>query len=323
MKKTLLAVAAAALVVFGTASCKKEKKPTENTKPTISWEANSGFGRQEITTTMDAKIEFKVPEGIQSLTLKFTKIPNDLLGVVKQHINTSENRTGVNADTPVLDAIDDSNASSYLSGLRMFSVSGLRGATETTADFKILIDDLLKNQELANNSEISILVSLVDKADNKLTKTVTFHYTSGPEITWKTNPGFAAVELNTKEKPGVSLTVNAPGTIEKAVIYVSSNSKNLVNTLNKYVSEQTATGVSLDLVDDPKVVERLSAVYNINTGDNLKGKSSAVIDLSNLAEAMKDDVSDAGNSDHNFDVTVTDANGKAKTVKVVFHYTPN
>ena len=322
MKKIALVFAGIALLLAAGTSCKKDKKDTPSSKPSVSWEANSDFSKQEITTTMDANIAFTVPEGIRSFTLKFTTLPPDLLGVVKQHISTSANRTGNNDKTPILDAIEDNTSASYLIGLKMFTVSNLSGATAVVANFKALLDDLLKNQELSNNSTISILVSLVDKEDNKLERTVSFHYTSGPEFTWKGNANFDPVEINGGGAISAAIAVDVPGGIETAVIYVSTNSKALVSTLNKYVTTPTASGVSLDLIEDAQTVDRLATLFGIATGDKLKGKTSATIDLSKLAEFIKDDVVDAGNSDHKFDITIGDVNCKVKTCKVVFHYTP-
>ena len=322
MKKSAILSAGLAILTL-LASCEKEKKQnnTENTKPVISWEANAKFEQQEIRTGMDAVVSLEAKEGVSVFTLKFTKVPDDLRGVVKQHIGNNANRTGANSDTPILDPVDDATVASYFKGLGLPGGSSIQGATSLSFDFKLLLDDILKNQVLDNNSQISILLTLVDKADQSISKTVTFHYTSGPEIKWSANPDFAVVDLGSASKVNASLSLTVPGKVEKVTMTVTTASATLSGALKAYVSS-TATPIVVDLTDDAKAVESFAGL-GVATGSALKGKTSATLDLTNFVITFVKPfiASDSPNTYHNFDVKVADQFGKEESKTLSFTLT--
>lgn len=315
MKKLAITVAGIAVLLLA-ASCKKDKKDTPvDTKPVISWEANSSFGQTEIKSDMDATLTISVTEGVQAFTLKFTSLPADLLGVVKQHIGTTANRTGGNANTPVMDVVDDATVAGYLSGLGIASGSSLRGKTGLSFDFNKLIQDILKNQVLENNSIISIQLAVVDQSDQSVSKTISFHYTSGPALTWDGNADFADVNLNTYTK-GFKFKLNVPGKISLVTIQFDTKASVLTTVLRNYTSSSSA--LVLDLINDSKTISQLAAYKEILTGSNLAGKTSATLDLSDfIVKVVKANLQD--NETCSLTINVEDALGKSATNGVVLN----
>ena len=322
--RTSAIVAAGLLALTVFASCKKEKKEkVDTTKPAINWEANANFAQQEITVNMDAVVSFSAPQGISAFTLKFTKLPEDLRGVVKQHIGNNANRTGVNSDSPVMDPVDDATVSSYFAGLGLPSGASIQGSTSVSFDFKCLLDDLLLNQVLDNNSVISILLTLVDKDERSITKTVSFHYTSGPEIKWAANPDFSLVEIAADGKANASLKLAVPGKIASVTITVNTPSTTLYNALKAYISASSAKELVVYLIGDADAVRNF-ANFGMATGSSLEGKTDVTLDMSKFVDTIVKPLglSDAPNVEHSFRIKVVDSFGKEAGASLVFAFVP-
>ncbi len=311
MKKFALAAAALALLVFAASSCKKDKQPKENTTPVIAWENNSNFAACEITDKMDASVSLTAKEGIQEMVISFTKLPLTLVGVVNQHIDgrsfPQNLASSSNNYLATLDLVNDSSVSEYIKGLNMIVPSTIKGSTACTINFKSLIINLMNNQILENDANISFTLSVVDKADQKASKNLTFHYTTGPYITVK-NYAFAA---------------SVPGKIEKASITVNSGSQTLINKLKGSVFDGVPVnnGVMLDLIDNSTAAGKLAS-YGLTTGAKLKGQTKAALDLDEFIKlAVKDDIAtDKSYGTHVFTLTIEDANGKTSSESLEYVY---
>ena len=308
MKKNAFAAAVMALLTVFAVSCKKEKKTTEETRPVISWEANSNFATCEIIDNMDASINVTAPEGIQEMIIKFTKLPVTLVGLVNQHIAISENRaTSKNGNLATMDLINDSSVSEWIRGLNMVVPASIKGSTGCTINFKSLINNLMSNQELENDETISFSLGITDAETQNTTKALSFHYTIGPEITVK----------------DYSFALNVPGKIEEAVLLISSLSTSLNAKLvgPLYEGILGATGVSLDLIGNDTAAAKLSS-YGVTSGSKLAGQTKTTVDLSKfISDMMLDELTtDKAFGSHLFTLSIKDALGKSSSRTFTYEY---
>ena len=308
MKKFAFAAAVMALLTVFAVSCKKDKKDKIDTTPTVTWDANGNFATCEITDKMEASVSITATEGIQDMTIKFTKIPVTLVGLVNQHIAVSDNRaTSKNNNLATLDLINDSSVAAWFKELNITVPATIKGSTGCTINFKTLIGNLMSNQELENDETISFTLSITDKEDQNVTKSLSFHYTEGPEITVK-NQAF---------------TLAVPGKIEKAALVVSSASTSLNNKLSGSVYDgvKVNDGIQLDLIENSTAAGKLAG-YGLSTGSKLKGLTKATLDLTKfINEVVLDEIkTDKSVGTHSFTLTIEDANGKVANGTAQYEY---
>lgn len=308
MKKFALAAAALALLVIAASSCKKDKQKKEDTTPVAAWESNSNFATCEITDKMDATISLTVKEGIQEMTIAFTKLPLTLVGVVNQHIAIADNRAvEKNKYLATLDLVNDSSVSSWIREMSMIVPATVKGSTGCTINFKSFINNLMNNQVLENDASISFTLNVIDKADQKISKALTFHFTTGPEITVSS----------------YSFAATVPGKVEKASLIVSSASQTLTNILkgSVYDGVPVSDGIELDLIENAKAANKLAS-YGILTGAKLQGQTKANVSLSKFIEEVVTDIiaTDESYGKHTFTLKIEDANGKTSSASLDFEY---
>ena len=273
MKKILL-MAVAAFALFG---CNKNNTVDNSQKPSVAWEANASFDEMEIATDMDARVVFTVPEGVSSLKITLS-IPATLIGVANKLIGTTSNK-GTASRAPILDLVNDATAVSALKRIGFFP-GATPDATFFSMDFTKLLNELAGDSVLDNASKFSFAISLVDKADNSLSKTVRFNWTSGPEIT--TIPE-GKIDLNS-ESPSLIMNIKAPGKIEKASITFSNlaGAPGQNEGILAYIKSFTKDGYAVDLIENPSVAKALG----LPSGSDVKDKTELTIDFSSLFFAL-------------------------------------
>lgn len=273
MKKILLmAVAALALL-----SCNKNNTVDNSQKPSVTWEANASFDEMEISTDMDARVVFAVPKGVSSLKITLN-IPATLIGVANKLIGTTANK-GTASKSPVFDLINDAAAVSSLRNIGFLAGNpGVQG--DFSFNFTKLLDELAGDSVLDNASKFSFVISLTDKADNSLSKTARFNWTSGPEIT--TVPE-GEIDLNA-ESPSLLMTIKAPGKIAKISItfsnFVGAPGQN--EGILAYIKSFTKDGYTVDLIENPSVAKALG----LPSGSEVQDKTQLSIDFSSLFFAL-------------------------------------
>ena len=313
MKKILYVIAAA--MVLLASGCKKEK--VDPSKPTISWESNAGFSEAEMTASLDANITVLAPGKIQDLKLVLKlAAKNNLVNnnnLVNQYIQIQTNKS-VNGSNPVMDLVEDDKSASFLGELGMRVGRSLRGREEVKLDLKKLLERILLEQPVENNSVFSIEICASDQSGNSVSKTAKFHFTAAPKISWAKNEKFLEVDLLAPEIES-KVEVWAPGKIDKMTVTLQEGA---ASSLISFVKNRTTGGTTvIDLINDGKV----NGKDNNNdptfknwfpSGDAVSGKEKVVLDFGFMFQ-MKYDLESSSN---NFVVVVEDKNGK-QTVQTV------
>ena len=306
MKKIAIAAALVLLTVFAV-SCKKEKKPADDSAPTIECEANASFAEFELVDNMNADVVVNSKQGLKTVTIKFTTFPPIMgNGFINTNISIKANQ-GTSSSLPTLDLVDDATALAWVKGMNLFSNSSLQNATTVTFHFDRLVNAMLHSQTLENNNKLAFKLTVTDVDDQSVSKTLTFHFTAAPEITIKNQ----------------SFVIDAPGKIEKAVLLVSKLSTTLTNKLTGPVYNGVAkeNGIELDLINNATAVDKL-ATFNVSTGSKLNAETKATIDLSKFISdmVMEEIATDAAYGDHTFTLTIQDALGKSATEVITYKY---
>ncbi len=297
----LIALAAFALL---TAGCKKA--PVDNSsKPSVSWEANPSFTMMEIGVNMEAKVEFKVPEGVSSFVVKVAELPIDLRGLLKKEITGDENKKDL-----ILDLVGDSKFKSAFPGF--VSPSNVAGAKSVTLDFSKLLNKLTEDQLLDNDSRFTFDVSMVDAGENKVNQTCRFRWTAAPEITFEPSRGSDVSMIYLRNEDGYlvendKVNIKADGKIESIVIsFEQAGSGTPADSeILDYVKRFTKGDATFDVVKNKDVAE---AIGLIDSSMNYAEKTEAVL---NLGKMLKTFVLIQNNSCvTRMRVTVTDVLGK-------------
>ena len=129
----------------------------------------------------------------------------------------------------------------------------------------------------------------------------------GPSIVWEDNENFETQEI--KNEMDVRISITAPAGIESMVVNIDSD------------AIATDLGISsIDFVNPGEVSNIVDMI--IGQGKTVAGATKLDMDLSLLVplilELTKDDTED---SEHKFEVVVTDVNGKSDTKTCTFHRT--
>lgn len=268
--------------------------------PSVAWPSNTKFSVVEMGTGFDTSISVNAPAKIESLTL--TLGLGDYALLANQYINIGANKSTSNK-APVFDVIDDSKVAEFLSGLGMTAGTGLRGKTIGTLNLEAILEAIVKDQLVANNSSFTVDIKLSDQAGKTVSKVAKFHYTAPPSIVWTDNPDDEIVDLKqySPSKFGPSkVRITAPGKIRDLTVTLEDGGD---PALAKYIRNRT-TGETLkiDLINDPKAEEALG----FPSSKVLSGKTDAVLDFSFIYGVIPD----LGASTNVLSVKVVDNNGK-------------
>lgn len=299
---------AAVLAIFATA-CKKEK--IDPTKPSISWDTNASFSQVELTNSLDAVVKVLAPGKIQDVKLVLDLGAFNILANQYIKLEPNKSKSGSN---PVLDLIGDDSSVNLLGGLGMRVGASLRGQENLQLDLKKILNRILLNQPVENNTSFSIEVRVTDQASNTASKTAKFHFTAAPTFTWEKNPFFDEVDLDAAAVD-CKVEVWAPGKIEKLTVTLSGSAAPYLKTyiLNRTSGQATASGdVTIDLVGDEKVADSFKGWFP--SGKEVSDKDQAILDFGFLYNT-KYDMEPSVNP---FTITAVDKNEKETVVQVSF-----
>lgn len=142
-----------------------------------------------------------------------------------------------------------------------------------------------------------------------------------PSLVWEANPTFAMIPL--KQKMDVDVKILAPKKIKSLLVKVKSDV--LFDVLPDMVSEKYVDSgnkiVTLDLIDDPIAVEKLSmSPAFLPTGDNVKEHTELSLPLSKLVP-MIGSLGPDMNSIHYFTLILTDEADNVLEKELAFQFT--
>lgn len=142
-----------------------------------------------------------------------------------------------------------------------------------------------------------------------------------PSLVWEANPTFAMIPL--KQKMDVDVKILAPKKIKSLLVKVKSDV--LFEVLPDMVSEKYVDSgnkiVTLDLIDDPIAVEKLSmSPAFLPTGDNVKEHTELSLPLSKLVP-MIGSLGPDMNSIHYFTLILTDEADNVLEKELAFQFT--
>lgn len=144
---------------------------------------------------------------------------------------------------------------------------------------------------------------------------------NAPSLVWQANPTFAMIPL--KQEMDVDVKILAPKKIKSLLVKVKSDV--LFEVLPDMVSEKYVDSgnkiVTLDLIDDPIAVEKLSmSPAFLPTGDNVKGHTELSLPLSKLVP-MIGSLGPDMNSIHYFTLILTDEADNVLEKELAFQFT--
>ena len=321
MKRFLTIVLFGAAILAVVPSCKKEGGKT-STLPKITWETNEKFAQVEVKPSMEAQVKVTAPNKIEALTITIGLPSPDYIGAVNPFIGINANKgSSASKKDPVLDFVSDASVVAKMAEIGLPAGAGVEGREEVTLNLAKLINFLLEVGDPVNNSSFRFTIKVVDGEQKEVSKTAVFHFTSGPELAWKANATHKVVELNTSKITDCVVTVTAPGKIAAATIKVNSPSAALISDVNTYITTTSVTEPVVDLIDDEKAVTAFRNVFNMATGDQLKGKTALDLNLNAFVNSMPYKVSSTPGVKHTLTLTVTDENEKSEELKMEFVYT--
>lgn len=300
MKRILTALAIVAVMIPVISSCKKGDKKKGDVTPKITWEANSKFSTVEISSDMDAVIVVSAPEGIDVLQIEAT-VPITMVGIINQYIGTNSNKATSSRATAILDLLDDNTVGTKFRAQGIASNGGtsLKGKNSVTLNLGKFIQLLTADQEIENTT-FKFKINLTDEAGKSTTKTATFHWTPGPQITVPSE----SVNINTAS-PVCKISVVADGKIAQIDITPSGDAA-IVNL----VKSRTSSGEStIHLCTDAKAETGLS----LPKISDLLNKTKATIDLRGMLSLFG---AVATSAESTLAITVTDANGKVANASI-------
>lgn len=299
--KRILFFALAAVLVF---ACKKN----DQEDPTITWPSNTKFAVVEMGTGFDATIAVNAPAKIEAITM--TLDLKDFAMVANSYIETDANKATANK-YPVLDVIDDAKSVAFIQSLGMKAGSSLRGQTVVNFKLEDILNALLKDQIVTNNSKFTIDIKLTDKAGKSVNKVATFHYTAPPTITWADKVDGEFIDLNnySPSKPGPSkIKISAPGKVSELTVTLEYGAD---PELAKYVQNRTTgNSMKIDLINDPKAEES----FKFPAAKVISGKTDVELSFSFIYGIIPD----LSASTNVFTVRVVDANAKPCSFQLKF-----
>ena len=311
MRKTT-AILMSVLAVMAMVSCDKEETLPENPDqgtetpenpgtdnpddevdgPTIAWDSNSSFGKVNIDDNLNAVLDITAPAGIKSLTVT---VDSDQL----EHALTIAGIT-----SPNLDLINDQKVIGFLSEVAPSLPAGDKLLDETEVEFDITELVKMINGVTDEESDHSFIVNVTDKNDKNDEKKCTFHRVAepaaAPTVVWTANSSGETMSIDGSLDARLAITAEAG--IKSVVLAIDESLMDVLQVASQ----------SLDITGDQTVISRLKAVLgeDFPAGENLVGKTEAVLDLALLAEMMVK----AG--EHSVTVTVTDNEGQTSEALV-------
>ena len=294
-------------------SCHKEEGGKKSSAPAITWESNTSFATVEIADGLDAQIRLSAEGAID--VVKVTVVPPsaDYISLLNAYVTVQDNKgSTTQKKNPVFEVTADAKAASALK-----TSTSIRGTTEARLNLQPLLGEMIANTAPSNDSKFSFGIALTDAAGKSVNKTAVFRWTAAPEITWPKNTSFSVKNVDEKNLDA-NLSVVAPGKVAGCTIRVETPTAELVKTLNGLIGVAANQGSNplLDLIGDSMVATVLGGT--LPTGDKLKDKTTATLDLSQLVK-MIIAAGAASGTDHKFTVTVTDANGRSAARTATFH----
>ena len=311
MRKTT-AILLSVLAVMAMVSCDKEETLPENPDqgtetpenpgtdnpddevdgPTIAWDSNSSFGKVNIDDNLNAVLDITAPAGIKSLTVT---VDSDQLEKIL---------TGMGITSPELDLINDQKVIGFLSEVAPSLPAGDKLLDKTEVEFDITELVKMINGVTDEESDHSFIVNVTDKNDKNDEKTCTFHRiaepAAAPTVVWTANSSGETMSIDGSLDARLAITAEAG--IKSVVLAIDESLMDVLQVASQ----------SLDITGDQTVISRLKAVLgeDFPAGENLVGKTEAVLDLAPLAEMMVK----AG--EHSVTVTVTDNEGQTSEALV-------
>lgn len=148
-------------------------------------------------------------------------------------------------------------------------------------------------------------------------------------LVWLGNEDFSTAEI----VPGmaVDLQLTVPGGIKEFLITVTSETpmfmflvSNMTSTPADYATMDQLESVQIDLINDPVAVAAMAADgIELPTGANLTGKTYVDFPLSNLVPMIPEMGGAGPDTDHTFNLKVTDNNGNVQDWDLTFHVPAN
>ncbi|MBO4476224.1 MAG: hypothetical protein J5737_05855 [Bacteroidales bacterium] len=301
MKRTLLFAMMLAAALF--VSC--EKNDTQ--KPSITWPSNESFYKaMELAPGADGAVSLSAPAGFESVTLTLNM--NAYTVIANQYIDVTANK-GSAKKGAVMDLIDDKSVVEFMAGLGTVTGSSLRGRTMLSLDLVAIINKLIEDQVVENNTDFLIDISIMDMAGQPANKTAKFHFTSAPSITWNGKTTFDPFDL-TSNVPA-KFKVLAPGKITQLKITLVEG----VPEAQAFIKKTTTGGaLTIDLINDAKAEESYKGYFP--AAKDVDGKTEATLDFGFLFGITAKNWSAGMNV---FTIYCKDANGKTGSIQAKFN----
>lgn len=304
MKKTAVLIAAALTALF--VSCKKE----DPDKIQFALDGNLNFERVELVESVNANVTVSAPRKIESLSLAFSL--GDINSIVNQHIGIAVNK-GWSSKSPVFDLIEDKTVISYLESLGVPVGAMIRGEESFTFNLSTIMLALVEGQPIQNNATFSVEIRVTDQGGFSASRSVKFHFTSAPEISWAKNPDFGTVVID----PSISAVNNyyvvsiwAPGKVKELTIALDEAASDPV--LKQWVVNMVSGNKAvIDLVNDPVAINAFKMYFQTS----VSGQERVSLDFS----FMDVNVYQLTNgSTSKFTINVTDTYGKKSEAALTF-----
>lgn len=312
MKRILLFSAFMTALLLAPACKKNDPAPKE--EPKVPGVTLSEVSEYSTVRGSECLVTVSAPEGIAELTITLKDLPSEYFHTVLPHIAITENASGTNKNSPILDVIKDSKAASFLQKLGIPAGEALKGKTATTVNVTALVGELVAGlEDYLTITTFNFVVKVKDAKDQVASGTQSLRYTPAPAFTALfDNP----MELN-QEEEDILLTVEAPGKLATLILEFETTSPKLAEWIKNRTADKKLT---MDLVGDETTKRALKSYIPAE----IAGKEEVQINLAFLFSPSFDMASEATSSHTKLTAVATDANGKVKkSEEFVFTFTKN
>lgn len=307
MKKFFYALAAA-LMVFGAASCKKNKQPVQDTTaPAITWAVEGDM--VEIGSKVNTKMTITAEEGIDILTIE-TVLPSIMVATAfnSTYVGVQAN-WATETKNGVMDLVNDTKTAGA------FGLGAVKNTKGVAIDLNTVVTTLLKGYPSKDGDEFTFNIYVKDAVGKEARKTVRFHWTAEPAIVWTDNDMAKPFSFKTADVATVpaQFVITAPATIEKFLLTVASNNEKVNTWLAGNMEVNVIDGkVILDLIGN-KFVKDFN--FGQEIGEALKVKE-ATLTLNDLLGKIANRAN--ANTQLTFTFAVTDAFERTTEAQVVY-----
>lgn len=296
--RSLIFVAAAATLFVG---CSKSDEQIEIPgAPTMVWEGNDLEAVHEITDPMSVQIDIAIPGGLQKLQLEIESpaLTPELLGMVGL-------ATKMELTNPATPAMEEA-----LKKLNIPAGSKIKGSTQLTFDISTLVPMIKALYQEDSDHNFKVIVT--DAANQSISKTLRFHLTDGPSITWEGKDINAVHEIT--DPMSILINIAIPGAIEKLELQIESPA------LTPELLGMVGLATQMDLTNpaSPAMEEGLKEL-GLPAGAALKGLKEQLFDISALVPMIKAIYQES--SLHIFKLKITDKLGNVLEQSLQFHLT--